>query len=160
MRKCSACGAAAPAKAQFCPNCGRRIVDVAPTQMLDARVSLVAARSGYLEFLGGPEDGRIDRLPGEEVTIGRREDNDIQIYSDSALSRRHARVFRRDEQFWIQDRKSSFGTWVDGERVPSEESAPLADGSLVRLARTLFVFYLGEPEVRDASLVEARAAQV
>jgi len=108
----------------------------------------VSPETAYLEFLGGPEDGRVVRLSGERVTVGRREDNDITIFSDTALSRRHAFIYRKDNQFWIEDRKSSFGTWVNGERVPVETAAPMYNGSRIRLASTTLLFHLGEPEER------------
>jgi len=98
-------------------------------------------QTAHLEFLGGPEDGRTVRLSGQRTTVGRREDNDVQIFSDSALSRQHAYVYQKEGRFWIEDRKSSFGTWVDGERVAVETAAPMRDGSLIRLARTLLVFH-------------------
>ena len=148
MKTCESCGADVSSGLLFCPNCGRRLPgDMAtPAQMTGIPPRPMLLETGYLEFLGGPEDGRIVRLSGERVTVGRREDSDVQIFSDSALSRRHAFVYRKDGQFWIEDRKSSFGTWVDGERVPVETAAPMRDGSLIRLARTTILFHLGDPE--------------
>jgi putative peptide zinc metalloprotease protein len=148
MRTCDACGANVSPELRFCPNCGRRIPgDVATLKQMTNVLNLPAApQTAYLEFLGGPEDGRIVHLSGDRVTVGRREDNDVHILSDTALSRRHAFIYRKDNQFWIEDRKSSFGTWVDGERVPVETAAPMRDGSLIRLARTTMLFHLGEPE--------------
>jgi len=148
MKVCAFCGASASPGLQFCPSCGRRLAGdaVSPSQMTDVPNRPATQETGYFEFLGGPEDGRIARVSSERVTVGRQEDNDIHIYTDTALSRRHAFVYRKDNQFWIEDRKSSFGTWVNGERVPVETAAPMRDGSLIRLARTLLLFHLGEPE--------------
>ena len=114
--------------------------------MADLSPRSASQATGYLEFLGGPEDGRIVRLTGERVTVGRRDDNDVHIFSDTALSRQHAYIYRKGDQFWIEDRKSSFGTWVDENRVPVETAAPMHDGSLIRMARTMMLFHLGEPE--------------
>jgi putative peptide zinc metalloprotease protein len=148
MKTCDSCGADVSSGLQFCPNCGRRLPGdvVTSAQMTGILNRPASPETAYLEFLGGPEDGRIVRLGGERVTVGRREDNDVPIFSDTALSRRHAFIYRKDNQFWIEDRKSSFGTWVDGERVPVETAAPMRDGSLIRLARTTMLFHLGEPE--------------
>lgn len=160
MKTCKACGAEARPGLQFCPNCGGRlsgdlVLSKHKTTMLD-QPELVG--SGYLEFLGGPEDGRIIPLSGERVTVGRREDNDVHIYSDTALSRRHAFIYRREGQFWIEDRKSSFGTWVNGERVPVETAAPMPDGALIRLARTTLVFHLGEAQEVELREIAAQAS--
>lgn len=148
MKTCEACGTNVASESLFCPNCGRRVAGdvVIPAQATGVWSQPVIPETAHLEFLGGPEDGRIVHLSGERVTVGRREDNDVYIFSDTALSRRHAFIYRKDNQFWIEDRKSSFGTWVNGERVPVETAAPLRDGSLLRLARTTLLFHLGEPE--------------
>lgn len=147
MKTCESCGTTTPSESIFCPSCGQRLGggEADLTHMSGVLERPVVLETAYLEFLGGPEDGRIVRLSGERVTVGRREDNDVHIYSDSALSRRHAFVYRKDGQFWIEDRKSSFGTWVDDERVPVETAATMRDGSLIRLARTTLLFHLGEP---------------
>lgn len=158
MKRCPQCNTENQGHYLFCQNCGRRL-DEASSQAPRSTASLQAtgminmpgdapatACSAYLEFLGGPEDGRVTLLSGERLTVGRRQDNDVHIYSDAALSRQHAFIYRKNGRFWIEDRKSSFGTWVDGERVPVNTSAPLRDGSLIRLARTQMLFYRGEPK--------------
>lgn len=149
MRVCESCQASVSADLQFCPSCGRRLSTSVKERLVEMTGHLnqpLPPESGYLEFLGGPEDGRVIRLNGERVTVGRREENDIVIQSDTALSRRHAFIYRQDNQFWIEDRKSSFGTWVEGERVPVETAAPLNNGHLIRLAYTTMLFHLGELE--------------
>lgn len=148
MRTCETCGATVSDGSVFCPRCGRRVGGsaVAPDLATGVWSQSATPETAHLEFLGGPEDGRIVHLGGERVTVGRREDNDVHIFSDTALSRRHAFIYKKDNQFWIEDRKSSFGTWVDKERVPVDTAAPMRDGSLIRLARTTLLFRLGEPE--------------
>jgi phosphoserine phosphatase RsbU/P len=55
-------------------------------------------------------------LEAGEIIIGRREDAAI-IFKHGEVSRRHASV-RRDEQgVTLVDLESTFGTWVNGERV-------------------------------------------
>jgi pSer/pThr/pTyr-binding forkhead associated (FHA) protein len=148
MMACPVCGAALEASHNFCPQCGHRAASNPhePDGQAAHAGPASSPQIAHLEFLGGPEDGRIVRLSGDRVTVGRREDNDVQIFSDGALSRQHAYIFRKEGRFWIEDRKSSFGTWVEGERVPVQTAAPMNDGSLIRLARTLLTFHWGEPE--------------
>ncbi len=161
MSICTSCKVEVSSGLQFCPNCGRRLPGDGQTSVEKTGVlpCPTTPETAYLEILGGPEDGRIIRLSGERVTVGRREDNDIAIQSDTALSRRHAFIYRQDKQFWIEDRKSSFGTWVDGERVPVETAAPLPNGCLIRLAFTMLLFYLGEPQEVDLQAMMGQMAR-
>ncbi len=147
MSACPFCGQEISAQVEFCPHCHKRTRQSKAILQPAKEISQPKTSGrGYLEFLGGPEDGRITRLSGEKSSVGRREGHDIHIFSDSALSRHHADIYYRDGQFWIKDRKSSFGTWVDGERVPIETEAMLHGDSLIQLARTRLIFHLGEPE--------------
>ncbi len=150
MTKCNSCGKEVTSTLQFCPNCGRRVdtksKSSAHVSKMTGNLSTLVPESAYLEFLGGPEDGRIVYLSGERVTVGRKEDNDVVIESDTALSRRHAFIYWQDGHFRIEDRKSSFGTWVAGERIPVETFAPIHDGNLIRLAFTNMLFHLERPD--------------
>jgi predicted component of type VI protein secretion system len=76
---------------------------------------------------GGRREVALDR---EELTIGRREDNRVQL-PERNVSRRHARLWRRDDGFVLEDLSSSNGTRVNGVRI----SAPveLRDGDLVTI---------------------------
>ncbi len=71
------------------------------------------------------------RLPlSGNVTIGRGRQNTLTIH-DSTVSRRHAGIsFGRDGPL-ITDLGSSYGTWVDGERI--SKPTALADGSRIRV---------------------------
>lgn len=68
------------------------------------------------------------------ITVGRHRENTITIDSD-AVSRRHARVERRAEGWWVVDSNSTHGTFVNGERVPE---ALLRDGDQIRMGDTFF----------------------
>ena len=159
MKTCEFCGASLTAESDFCSKCGQRVRTklVDGPQLTGQLPPTPTSDQGSLEFLGGPEDGRLIRLSGEKISVGRLEDNTMQIASDGALSRRHAFIYRRENQFWIEDRKSSFGTWVDGERVPVETATPMREGSLVRLANTLLVFHAGEWQETELQRMTAQA---
>ena len=49
-------------------------------------------------------------------TIGRQADCEIHI-SNGVVSRRHADIFLEDGQWWIQDRQSANGVFIDGRRI-------------------------------------------
>ncbi len=68
------------------------------------------------ETSAAPE--KLDVKGRATITIGRSEDNDI-VFSHPAVSRRHARVVRRDPDgvYLIEDLGSSNGTFINGEKV-------------------------------------------
>ncbi len=55
-------------------------------------------------------------LPEGTVTIGRTKDNDIQI-ADPAVSAYHAKLVSFFKPTYIQDLRSTNGTYVNGNRV-------------------------------------------
>ncbi len=60
------------------------------------------------------------RFDQAEVTIGRAANNDI-VLASAGLSKRHARVVRRDRKLIVVDLKSSNGTYVRGKRINSPQ---------------------------------------
>lgn len=56
-------------------------------------------------------------MANQLITIGRSEENDI-LYSDSTVSRRHAKIsIDNDGVFTLEDLASSNGTYVNGHRI-------------------------------------------
>lgn len=53
---------------------------------------------------------------GTELTLGRDPENGMVI-GDRFASGRHARLFRRDEEYWVEDLNSRNGTLLNGHRV-------------------------------------------
>jgi membrane-bound lytic murein transglycosylase D len=60
-------------------------------------------------------DGTIHRFT-QPFTIGRHSDCDIRI-QDGVVSRQHAGLFWEDGNWWIQDRQSANGVFIDGQRI-------------------------------------------
>jgi transcriptional regulator with GAF, ATPase, and Fis domain len=98
-------------------------------------------------------------LDGAPVAIGREGHVAGPLaLPDSEISRHHATIERVDGAWTIADQGSRNGTFVDGRRV---ERAPLADGTVVRVGRTLLVHAAAElrsderlpPPPRDSRLV-------
>lgn len=71
------------------------------------------------------------RLDKPEVLIGRSPECDI-VLPDRQVSRRHARVFRVGEDFYVEDLGSKNGTWVNGE--PLRAPRRLEDGDEIQIA--------------------------
>jgi VWFA-related protein len=107
-----------------------------------------AARHGLatLTVLSGPFADRQFVMEEDVVFLGREEERaDIVFYWDDYVSRRHAKIAREGDQFYIWDLNSANGTWVDEQRVPRSlsegvelsEAVPLRDGAVIRLGPDL-----------------------
>ena len=89
---------------------------------------------GTLVIIEGPSSGRELTLSQDEIVIGRDEQADLVISSPS-VSRRHARILRRNEQYYVEDLGSSNGTFVNGQRV--QQSTPLNTGDDITLGQAI-----------------------
>lgn len=74
---------------------------------------------------------------GEVMSLGRGRNNDVQIKNDGKISRYHCRIFRRGDEFIIEDNKSSNGTMVDGKLVTRQR---LDGGEQVQIGETRVIF--------------------
>jgi len=72
---------------------------------------------------------------GEELTIGRAPGCAVPLPSDNFVSLVHARVFRRDDGYWVEDLGSTNGTLVNGRRMNG--AAPLRRGDRLQVGRTV-----------------------
>jgi adenylate cyclase len=80
--------------------------------------------------------------PMEDVNFIGRNDvasgivNHIHL-SDNAVSRRHAKVFFEDYNYYIEDLDSSNGTWINEQRI---KKAKLFPGDQIGIGRNLLIF--------------------
>lgn len=91
---------------------------------------LVAERGGGLEA-----DERFDLIGG--LSIGRSKESDVRI-DDRYASGLHARVFSRENRFFVEDMSSTNGTLLNGATLVGE--AELIDGDTVQIGDTVFRF--------------------
>ncbi|HEX6731425.1 MAG TPA: FHA domain-containing protein [Pyrinomonadaceae bacterium] len=91
------------------------------------------------------------------IAIGRALDNQICLESDANVSRYHAEIERRGDDFWIADLGSSNGTTVNDEVIEFERQ--LIDGDLVTIGgSTVVEFHLGRAAKRVAPEPVAEAS--
>ena len=85
----------------------------------------------------------------DEVLIGRSDPEtsqqpevDLDPYGGASggVSRRHARLIRRGERWFLVDLESTNGTFINDEQLASEQEAQLHDGDTVRLGSMALVF--------------------
>jgi hypothetical protein len=83
------------------------------------------------------------RVETDLVTIGRALDNLIALEDDSNISRYHAEIDLRIDDFWVVDLGSRNGTTVNDQRVELERQ--LNDGDLICVGgSTMIEFHLSE----------------
>ena len=88
-----------------------------------------------LVVLLGQEPGRRFSLDSGHVIVGRSEECDIQL-DDTKVSRKHARVARREDGAWyVEDLGSTNGTYLDRAKVTTAVRVPL--GTPVRVGKTV-----------------------
>ena len=90
------------------------------------------------EVVGGPMDGLLTTVDGEELRIGRASSNDVCLLLDGAVSKKHARIVRDGTQCWLEDLGSSNGTWLGDARI--EERTLISPGATFRIGQTPLEF--------------------
>jgi class 3 adenylate cyclase len=87
---------------------------------------------------------------GDEVTIGRRPDNDVPLSWDEEVSRSHARLRSGPEGWVLLDDGSRNGSHLNGEAITGPR--PLRDGDVLRFGDTVVLFRApaASPDERSA----------
>jgi hypothetical protein len=73
-------------------------------------------------------------LDSAPLTVGRSEQNDVELRGDDFASAEHARFEPRRDGVWLTDMGSTNGTFVNGVRL--ERPRKLAPGDVVRIGAT------------------------
>jgi hypothetical protein len=71
----------------------------------------------------------------EELTIGRAPGCAVALPADTFVSAMHARVFRRGDDYWVEDLGSTNGTLVNGRKV--DVAMPVRRGDRVQVGRSV-----------------------
>lgn len=94
----------------------------------------------YLLAIYGPYRGEQYALDKEEIRIGRSQElNDIVIQKtkngcmDSSISRLHAIINNKEGRFYINDKQSKTGTYVNQYKLDSEEEIELIENDEIEI---------------------------
>ncbi|GAB4505359.1 MAG: hypothetical protein Fur0043_23540 [Anaerolineales bacterium] len=106
--------------------------------------------------------GRVYPLQGDVITIGRAADNTIALEHELKVSAHHARILARIGLFWVEDLKSTNGTFLEApgsERFRLEVGKPvlLVDGASLCLANTVTLEAHGLIASQDEATARALA---
>jgi hypothetical protein len=90
----------------------------------------------------------------DSVIIGRGDECDITIH-ERQISRQHIRVYKQDDQYFVEDLESKNGTWLNGTQMKGVRR--LYDGDEVHLALAVRLQFIGSgataPLTHDAPAV-------
>ena len=113
------------------------VVSAGGTMRRKASASAPAPRekARTLAVVEGPLKGSHMEIASlEDLTVGRAGDNDFQLGDDFASSR-HARLFRRGSDWFVEDLDSRNGTFVNGVRIDQPERVTV--GTDMKMGRTI-----------------------
>ena len=149
---CTKCGHRNPDDARFCAKCGHPLQEdstltFTPVEVEEETGEEIALPLDELEpgqalvvVRRGPNAGSNFLIDKDVTSAGRHPESDIFL-DDITVSRRHAELQRRDGRFFVVDKGSLNGTYVNRERVDETE---LASGDELQIGKFKLVFFVGE----------------
>ncbi len=148
---CPECGFANTEGANYCQRCGAFLAQSDPPPGADTAAYRVG-ETGEIEELGlddviaggatlviragGGRAGETFALEGDRLSVGRRPDSDIFL-DDVTVSRDHAIIVRRGNDYYLDDCGSLNGTYVNRRRI---ESHRLVDGDELQVGKYKLAF--------------------
>jgi pSer/pThr/pTyr-binding forkhead associated (FHA) protein len=82
----------------------------------------------------------------DKITIGRKKNNTINI-DNLQVSNKHARIVKHGENYFIEDLKSTNGTFLNNEKISKE---PLRDKDTITIGKHTLVIHLEDKkDVKD-----------
>ena len=116
------------------------------------------AAPGLLRFYPAGRPARMDfyQLSSGESSLGRSEDCRIRL-DDDEVSWNHAVIFGEGDRWFVEDRHSANGLFVDGQR---RQQAQLHGGEVLRLGCSLLRFVLEGPWAADRSFAVRHESMV
>lgn len=139
---CVTCGQAFSLGDQFCASCGTNLQAVQSGQRITAQLVVLGTNEVAAQF---PLDVEGEHLIGRpDPSSGSIPAIDLSRYDRvGGVSRRHARIITRGQQFIIEDLGSSNGTFInDRIRLQAQMQHVLQSGDLVRLGSTSLKFMI------------------
>jgi pSer/pThr/pTyr-binding forkhead associated (FHA) protein len=161
---CPECGFANGEDANFCQRCGASLrgegaggagegvggglasgESTTATYRIDESGELVPVELGEVTArgpalvvrAGGGRVGESFPIEGERMSIGRRPDSEVFL-DDITVSRDHALLIRRGDDWHLDDRGSLNGTYVNRERI---ESHRLEEGDELQIGKYKLTFH-------------------
>lgn len=105
----------------------------------------VVAATGSLLIIPQKDDVLIGRADPRGKVVP---DIDLATYGGgtAGVSRQHARLLRKGDDWMIEDLHSTNGTFVNDKHIPPSEPTPLNDGDSVRCGQLMLTFHTDEAD--------------
>ncbi len=113
-----------------------------------AQSAPLSEKKATLSVLVGGEVGATFTLGPNATLVGRSPEAHVTL-EDDGISRSHARILRRGDQYLIEDLGSTNGTYVGGQRITG--TTALVESARIQLGNTILRFALLDQLERDAS---------
>ena len=82
-------------------------------------------------------------LQGKQtIALGRNVKEGQILLTDQTVSREHATILLNQGEYFIYDKGSTSGTFVNGQRVPRDASLVMLPGATVQLGNSVFTFQI------------------
>lgn len=109
------------------------------------------------DYLSVSRDGKIvsERPLAELLTIGRHQNADLQL-EDPQMSRLHAEVVRQGAKYYLRDKRSLNGCFLNGKRLEADVPVELGDGMSATIAGYEIQFHIAP----SSSTTAARTAEL
>jgi len=108
-----------------------------------------------LVLKSGPNAGLTYPVEGDLISIGRDASN-MLVVNDPEVSRRHARIYRQGERYYLEDLGSTNGTAVNGVRL--DTAYALQGGELITLGENTHLLFEAIELDPDATIAAVRSS--
>lgn len=103
-----------------------------------------------LFMINGPEKGREYELTEDIIYVGRSSGNHVPV-KDKSVSRRHLKIQRNGDRYFIEDLRSTNGTFFDSKPIETNTPLPVEEGRPIGVGNVFFS--LGRPYSGDVFCV-------
>lgn len=139
MKRCTHCGTDNLEDARFCDNCGK------PFEVWQ-RPPTINRRAPRAVLVAISNDRVFELAPDREMMIGRGDPGrgispDITLSDEAAVtggvSRVHAKVFCKGDEYYISDLNSTNSTYLNKKRLIPQQAEKISDGDEIQLGKYL-----------------------
>jgi pSer/pThr/pTyr-binding forkhead associated (FHA) protein len=89
-----------------------------------------------LVIIEGEKEGHTHDLGSETIFLGRSSKNDLQI-RDTAVSRKQLKIYPIGKRYFVEDLKSTNGTFINGKSITPGEGYEVNEGDTIEIGDTV-----------------------